>query len=95
VCCFHLGQRGQAHWDLRLAQDVVCAPLWRKSRQEAEVLSDWCRLMMYGGNADPDLFENGFPVNKVSRVMALDMLAGPRERTCSSWWTHTLHACRC
>jgi hypothetical protein len=35
--------------------------------------------MMYGGNADPDLFENGFhlPVNKVSRVMALDMLAGP------------------
>jgi hypothetical protein len=49
--------RSGAHWDcLRLAQDVVCAPLWRKSRQEAEVLSDWCRLMMYGGNADPDLF---------------------------------------
>jgi hypothetical protein len=40
---------------------MVCAPLWRKSRQEAEVLSDWCRLMMYGGNADPDLFERFSP----------------------------------
>jgi hypothetical protein len=73
----HLGQRGQAHWDrLRLAQDVVCAPLWRKSRQEAEVLSDWCRLMMYGA-AMPTLTSlNGFHLVKVSRVMALGHARG-------------------